>query len=284
MATTAEAAVCNIALARCGITQFITDLNPVNDASQPAAVCAVLYPSVRDKLLSRFRWGWATRVAVLALDTTLTPSAPGNLPGWDHAYSDPTDLLEPQYIFDGLRPGATMAPVLLGNLLGLFGVTQISLLPAINGQVPLPSFEHVDGHIFTDWADDPAAWDSTVTYAKNAITTDATGALYYRSLQAANLNHLQSDGAWWVSVTDPSSAILVYTAQITDATTFPALFTDALQWRLAAELALSLAGRPELADAFDKKAQAVLRTAMAAEGNMRQPDPRPDSSFIAARG
>lgn len=50
-------------------------------------------------------------------------------------------------------------------------------------------------------------WASTVNYGLNALV--ASGNDVYKSLQVANLNHLVSDGAWWVLVTASDKWLLL---------------------------------------------------------------------------
>ncbi len=83
-----EAAICNVALARIGHTQFIDTLD---DASTEAEVCKRLYPACRDELLELIDWPFARRRYKPAqiLATTLDLAAvPG---GWAYAFALPTD-------------------------------------------------------------------------------------------------------------------------------------------------------------------------------------------------
>lgn len=93
----------------------------------------------------------------------------------------------------------------------------------------------------------------------------------------------KADGSGSVLVTDQEDAQLIYTAAVTQVPAFPALVADAIAWRLAQDLALSLAVKPQLAFAVDQKADAALRKAQAQAANAQQADPRPVSKFISAR-
>lgn len=279
MANSPEADICNVALARVGVRQFITSLDPAVDAEEFAALCAVLYPAVRNNLLARFPWGFASREQVLQA-AALGPTDPKVLPGYAHVYLDPSDILTAQAIFAGVRPGASVVPMSSGD--ADWDSPEAMQFPAMMGRARRVVFKRAGGYVFTDWADSPSAWSSTTTYSLHAIVTNANGT-YSRSLQDGNTNHATTDGAWWVTVTDPASAVLTYTALVTDATLFPPLWTDALRWALALELALTLP-KPDLAEGMEKKFQSALSTAMAAEGNGQEPEVRPDSDFILVRG
>lgn len=93
MATT-EARVCNIALLRVGITQFIGSLG---EATTEANVCNQLWEDARDAVLEARWWRFATRRSVLSLLTSVTRS------GWGFVYSLPTDCVAPRFIWNGMR-------------------------------------------------------------------------------------------------------------------------------------------------------------------------------------
>jgi hypothetical protein len=87
-----------------------------------------------------------------------------------------------------------------------------------------------------------------------------------------------------VLLTDEVEAELVYTARIETVALFPARFADALAWRLAVDLMLAIPVKPQLATIVERKAQASLATAIAADRNEAQEDAEPDSEFIRVRG
>lgn len=104
---TSEAEVCNLALAACGSGQFIDDLD---DPSTEGILCKRFYATTRDALLSRFPWPFATRRNTLSLLTVTRD-------GWKYAYALPTDCLEAQYIYAGVRPDAPyLSPGILDRL------------------------------------------------------------------------------------------------------------------------------------------------------------------------
>jgi hypothetical protein len=92
--------ICNVALARVGQRQFIDSLD---EDTTPAELCAVLYPAARDSALALCEWPFATKSQTLAL-LNYTRS------GWAYAYSVPTDMVASRYLFNGVRPGASLYP------------------------------------------------------------------------------------------------------------------------------------------------------------------------------
>lgn len=89
-----EIEVCNLALARIGVSAFIETLQ---DPSAEAAVCRLLYPISRDAVLESYPWAFARKVAPLALLSGVE-RAP-----WLHAYALPADCLAPREIWSGAR-------------------------------------------------------------------------------------------------------------------------------------------------------------------------------------
>lgn len=84
-------------------------------------------------------------------------------------------------------------------------------------------------------------------------------------------------------VTDQPAPILVYTAKVVDPSAFSALFRSALTYRMAAELALSLARDDKKALTMGQYSIAEVSRAKAAAANEQRGRPRPEAPWIAAR-
>ena len=83
-----EVAICNVALARIGHTQFIETLD---DAPTEAEVCRRLYPACRDEVLELIDWPFARRrykPAQIVATTLDLGAVPG---GWSYAFALPAD-------------------------------------------------------------------------------------------------------------------------------------------------------------------------------------------------
>jgi hypothetical protein len=87
-----------------------------------------------------------------------------------------------------------------------------------------------------------------------------------------------------ILLSDAEAPELVYTAKMTVPTTFPALFSDALSWALAADLAMALAVKEGLERRARVGYEQALSRAAAQAFNERGPDPEPDSEFVTVRG
>lgn len=82
---------------------------------------------------------------------------------------------------------------------------------------------------------------------------------------------------------DLAQAELVYTARVEDTTYFDPMFTDALVWKLGAELAMGLQARPENYQAAMQNYQMVVSQARADAFNESEQGPEPESDFVTVR-
>jgi hypothetical protein len=88
-----------------------------------------------------------------------------------------------------------------------------------------------------------------------------------------------------VLLTNEGEAELIYTAKITQPNRWSPTFRDAMAFRLASDLAMSVAKRPELGLRLYQLYQAKLSEAAAQVSNQAKEDsPPPDASFIRERG
>jgi len=83
-ASISEVMICNMALARCGVTLFIES---VGEASQQASVCNLFYAPVRDRVLQAWPWQFA-RTYVRLQELGSPPSC------WHYRYHYPADCLK----------------------------------------------------------------------------------------------------------------------------------------------------------------------------------------------
>lgn len=97
MATT-QAAVCNLALLRCGVTRRIAT---IDDEVAEARACKTVYDTCLDNLLAAFDWPFATATVALALVTDFTATTDPY--EWGYAYRLPTDCVKARHIVSGVR-------------------------------------------------------------------------------------------------------------------------------------------------------------------------------------
>lgn len=89
-----EAALCNLALARIGVSVAIESLA---EQSEAANLCNALYPQARDAVLREpIDWGFATGWRTLAAVTNPSPD-------WTYAYRYPVDALRVRRLSTGDR-------------------------------------------------------------------------------------------------------------------------------------------------------------------------------------
>jgi len=93
---TGDAGVCNLALARVGITKYIDDLD---EETKEAETCKVFYSTLRDSCLAAFPWSFATLRQTLAVKAD-EPARDG----WAKIYALPDDYLAVRKVCE---PGVT---------------------------------------------------------------------------------------------------------------------------------------------------------------------------------
>lgn len=94
---------------------------------------------------------------------------------------------------------------------------------------------------------------------------------------------MSSTGNTRVILTNQASAALIYTSKVTNPVLFDPIFSDALAWRLAAELAVPLRGETSLQQAFMRTALGVINSAKAVGANERHHTPAGNGSLVASR-
>lgn len=92
-----EVQICNIALARIGVTIGITSLT---ERSAEAVACALFYEEVRDKVLGAAPWPFSRKVEALQL----TGTAPAR---WRYAYELPDYCLRVREVYPPVPDGIT---------------------------------------------------------------------------------------------------------------------------------------------------------------------------------
>lgn len=147
--------------------------------------------------------------------------------------------------------------------------------------------------------DEYEGWDYAYSYPSDCIralwlynsnASDTYGTLSFSNTQAWNYVEnvkfeiaLAQNGTSRVLLSDEADAILLYTARVETPALFDAMFADALAWRLAAELALSLRGDVQVQQAMAQQYMLVLSQAQRENANEGYKHPNEASNFLAAR-
>lgn len=87
-----------------------------------------------------------------------------------------------------------------------------------------------------------------------------------------------------VLLTDLEAAELVYTRALEDVNLFPPLFVEALAWKLAADFALGIPIKPQLAASIQQGYSRAVAMAATQDFRQSQQGPEPQASYIRARG
>lgn len=88
-----EAAICNMALFRIGVSKTIASLE---DSSQQGVLCKKIYPAARDFVLASYPWPFATRETSLA-----APISGVTYEGYEFAYARPNAFIRMIEIWSG---------------------------------------------------------------------------------------------------------------------------------------------------------------------------------------
>ena len=105
MATSAVA-ICNLALARIGVSSTIASLT---ESSQEALACTAVYEQARDEVLRDFPWPFARRYVALGL----VEEDPND--DWGYSYRYPSDCIRALRIVSGDPSGNPRIPYQIGH-------------------------------------------------------------------------------------------------------------------------------------------------------------------------
>lgn len=279
-----EVAICNLALLNIGDTGgFIATLD---DPSNEAVVCKLIYAQTRDELLRAFKWPWATRHAYPqqlggAKWAAATAYTQGQMVSYAPASANVVNMPETisTFVYYSILPGNNQ-----GNQPDISPTAWVQLSRAAWAY----AFRMPADYLYMQgvYSGRNPRRSQEIPYAiEYEATKDVNGNLVGPGTILLSDTGLPWDWSLWAaSPTAPVSVELVYTAQITDPKQFPPDFTHALAWALSVKLCLGL--RKDIAEAKaarDGYAQAMAEAAANAL-NENRPDPAPVPSWIAARG
>lgn len=177
-----EVSICNMALARCGVTLFIES---VGEASQQASVCNLFYVPVRDRVLQAWPWPFARRYARLQ-ELGSPPSC------WRYRYHYPSDCLKVRRLVpDGELGQGAGAPVPFE-----IGEAEASAARAILTDLEMAEAEYTAR--ITDVALFPESFTSALAWALAAeiaipLTTDMNRAQLAQRMYAQALLEAGAD-------------------------------------------------------------------------------------------
>ena len=131
----------------------------------------------------------------------------------------------------------------------------------------------------------PGIWDYVYRYPANCVR----GRYFVNSAGIRNVDTIIPWEVGWdgasgrVVFTDEPSAVLCYTALITDPTVYDVHFNFVLAWALAAALAIPLTENPRLRQEAHTIYQDALRQGRVAMGNERGQDAPATPTLVSAR-
>lgn len=131
----------------------------------------------------------------------------------------------------------------------------------------------------------PEEWEYSYLYPTDCVYVQGIvdGARTRLPVDSIPFTVEQDDAGTLLIYTDQEDAVLVYNTRVEDSGKFPALFVDALGWRLASELSGAIA--VDHKGKIDHRAlyQDAIQRAIAKVRNEIRPDPPSDPDFVASR-
>lgn len=139
--------------------------------------------------------------------------------------------------------------------------------------------------VLAEMADPPTNWGYRYSYPADCLDLRYLVIPGKRNPQADNypVFELQFYNDQQTIITDTKDAEAVYTAKVTDPTLFSPLFTNALAWRVAQEIAMPMAVDPSMMDNARQMYTATVSKAASSAQNEVRPDPNPESEFVTGR-
>ncbi len=130
-----------------------------------------------------------------------------------------------------------------------------------------------------------AGWDYAFALPADLVTARAISTETRNPLADSRVPYsIESDSTVGrILLVDEEAPELVYTSKITSVALWPALFADAVQWRLAMELALAWPDKASLAALMGQQAERAMARAIASEMRQSQDDVALDAEAIRAR-
>lgn len=138
----------------------------------------------------------------------------------------------------------------------------------------------------TDIGTPPSRWAYRYRYPVDCITArKVTVSGAPSSIESAEFEVVEDEAAGSLAIcTNQQSAVLIYTAKITNTILFSQAFIDTFAWALATEIAAPLSAEPKMATAAGNAyTVALLRAAGRHLNEGKEARPTTESGFITAR-
>lgn len=133
--------------------------------------------------------------------------------------------------------------------------------------------------------DEPTNWEYSYAYPSDCLMVDAIVVEGLR--KPRNDQRIQYevgyDGSAKKIYTDLEDAEIIYRARVTDLSQWDALALSGLSWYIAAELAMPLSARAEIASLCRNAYAQTINDAAARNMNERMDGPEPDAEWLAVR-
>lgn len=181
-----EVSICNQALGKIGISQFIANLD--TEQSNEARVCRIYYEAARDRVLQAIPWGFAKRTA--ELQDIGTPPA-----GWLYRYRYPNDCLFARKVIEtGATEDSTGQPFSISEDETNSGLALCSnTYPASLIYTARITNTTLFSQMFTDALSWSLAMDISAPLSAQPDMAKAASQAYMAALNQAAARHLNED-------------------------------------------------------------------------------------------
>ena len=133
-------------------------------------------------------------------------------------------------------------------------------------------------------SDTVPGWEYAYIYPKNCLYVQKVYSIAGNK-ELAEFRKIHSDvGNYLVLVTNVDSAVMEYTADVTDSTLFDSLFVSALAWNIAANLAQSLTADVQIIQQAANMYRYTLDQAKVSNKSEQHTKDQATPSYITARG
>lgn len=284
MASTSKVDVWNRALGRIGESLRLED---ENDDRPAAETCARHYDDILREVFEARPWPWAMRQTVLTDISEQIDSHAGTGAQLEFGISAPF-LSTSQVTVEVIDSGGTATEQEAGTD---YSVTQADPEQAIEASLAMVVAPAVGETLRITVTTERVGWTNLYALPADCVTPVAIlsqGVRLDLLQEKSKEEHdkLINDGGtgYMLACNVDEVEAFEYVTLITSVGTWPAMFLDAVVWRLAAELALEIKKEPQLAAQMMQAYMASQATAFAMSSNARQNTQKPTSPIVAARG
>ena len=244
MAISDDVSVCNLALIKMGHKG--TGITSLTASTEAARKCNVLYEPIRDDLLAQHPWKFALKRVVFDVDdylktiTGVTQADPVVVTAASHGISEGQGVYITGTGVEDIDGGVFVATTVAASTLELYKLDRTN---------------SVDGSAYDAYVSGGTLRMSPLDEYQYMYPLPSDCLTVHRVVDPASYKYDVEEGHL---IIDADEVSVVYIAKITTVTNWSDSFIDAFATRMAAELSVALAGKPENKTQFLKELEAEI--------------------------